>query len=321
MCTRKSCSLRSVFEPNRPRFDTASDRGHYESWFLRANHPNKPQGFWIRYTLFAPQGQPNAAEGELWAVWFDGDQVVAGYASVPIEQCTASVFTFDVSIGSASLRAAEANGSADPIEWNLEMDGAQAPLLLLREGRYEASFPHAKSLVPQPGLKFHGRLRVSGKEIEINDWVGSQNHNWGDAHTDRYVWGQVAAFDDSPGAFLECISAKTKLGPLWTPWITLFVLRMPEREISSRGLIAGTRIAAQVGRHSWGFVAPTLAGVVDVRMRAAPERFVELTYRNPPGGTKMCLNSKTATCTVEVKRPKRSFRLTATDRAALEFLQ
>ena len=44
--------------------------GHYESWFLRANHPHKPQAFWIRYTLFVP-ADDRPALGELWAIWFD----------------------------------------------------------------------------------------------------------------------------------------------------------------------------------------------------------------------------------------------------------
>ena len=31
--------------------------GHYESWFVRANHPHKPQASWIRYTLFRARDQ------------------------------------------------------------------------------------------------------------------------------------------------------------------------------------------------------------------------------------------------------------------------
>jgi hypothetical protein len=49
------------------------------------------------------------------------------------------------------------------------------------------------------------------------DWVGSQNHNWGSKHTDRYSWGQVAGFDAHPESFLEVATARLKLGPLWTP--------------------------------------------------------------------------------------------------------
>jgi hypothetical protein len=34
-------------------------RGHYESFFQRANHPTRPLAFWIRYTIFSPTGHPD----------------------------------------------------------------------------------------------------------------------------------------------------------------------------------------------------------------------------------------------------------------------
>ncbi|MFO0652242.1 MAG: hypothetical protein U0326_38845 [Polyangiales bacterium] len=48
-------------------------KGHYESYFQRANHPTRPLAFWIRYTAFSPRGRPEDAVGELWAIWFDGE--------------------------------------------------------------------------------------------------------------------------------------------------------------------------------------------------------------------------------------------------------
>ena len=35
----------------------------YESYFIRANHPTKPQAFWIRYTLFLQSGETPSAGG------------------------------------------------------------------------------------------------------------------------------------------------------------------------------------------------------------------------------------------------------------------
>ena len=67
---------------NGARWDQADARGHYESWFQRANHPTRPLAFWIRYTLFAPRAPESSSArpiGELWAITFDGerDRVVA----------------------------------------------------------------------------------------------------------------------------------------------------------------------------------------------------------------------------------------------------
>ncbi|MGZ5276148.1 MAG: hypothetical protein ACXWCU_09515, partial [Caldimonas sp.] len=58
---------------NRSRFVAGDPAGHYESWFLRANHAERPLAFWIRYTVFCPKGRPNEAVGELWAIYFDGE--------------------------------------------------------------------------------------------------------------------------------------------------------------------------------------------------------------------------------------------------------
>ena len=49
----------------------------------------------------------------------------------------------------------------------------------------------------------HRTIDVDGVSHAVDGWVGSQNHNWGRKHTDRYAWGQVAGFDDAPGSFLE----------------------------------------------------------------------------------------------------------------------
>ena len=80
--------------------------------------------------------------------------------------------------------------------------------------------------------------------------MGSQNHNWGRQHTDRYAWGQVAGFDDGHDeSFLEVASAKLKVGPLWTPWITPIVLRHRGREHQLNAMLplaARTRVGARL---------------------------------------------------------------------------
>lgn len=64
---------------NAARYD-GSERGHYESYFQRANHPSEPRAFWIRYTVFSPKGRPSDALGQLWAIYFDRtkDRIVPG---------------------------------------------------------------------------------------------------------------------------------------------------------------------------------------------------------------------------------------------------
>ena len=59
--------------------------------------------------------------------------------------------------------------------------------------------------------RFSGSLTVDGEKVDIAGWIGSQNHNWGSRHTDRYAWGQVAGFDEQPDAFLECSTARLRM--------------------------------------------------------------------------------------------------------------
>ncbi|HEX2676185.1 MAG TPA: hypothetical protein VHM19_06080, partial [Polyangiales bacterium] len=71
------------------RFDPQSRTGFYESYFQRGNHPTRRLAFWIRYTVFAPAGRSEAARGELWAIYFDGERGVtrAVKQDVPIGEC------------------------------------------------------------------------------------------------------------------------------------------------------------------------------------------------------------------------------------------
>src|SRR5262249_49264254 len=56
-------------QDNRIRWNPRSKAGHVESLFLKANDPQSPRAFWLKYTILARPGQP--AETSLWAVAFD----------------------------------------------------------------------------------------------------------------------------------------------------------------------------------------------------------------------------------------------------------
>ena len=136
--------------------------------------------------------------------------------------------------GAGGRGSAQAVGQCDAsgrrIGWALRFAGGQPPLLLLPEALYEGGFPKAKSLVPRPLARFDGELHVDGVHLPVQGWPGSQNHNWGSRHTDRYAWGQGAGFDGDEDAFLECSTARVRVGPIWTPWLTLSVLRIQGSE-------------------------------------------------------------------------------------------
>ncbi len=312
---------------NAARFTPGDTRGHYESYFQRANHPERPLGFWIRYTVFVPTARPDDAAGELWAVYFDGeaDEITAVKEHYPLAQCSFSHSRLGVRIGPASLEDGSLRGAAKTegrrVAWTLDYEAPEPPLLLLPENLYAGSFPRAKALVGAPNARFQGALEVDGLDVDVDGWPGSQNHNWGERHTDHYAWGQVAGFDNAPDAFLELSTVRLRLGPLWTPFLTPMVLRLDGREhrlnTIGRALLARGRFRY----FDWEFRSHGEGVRIAGSMMAPREAFVALSYDNPPGGQKICLNTKIASCELTVQvdgQPARA--LHSANRAAFEIV-
>lgn len=325
---------RNSIEPsqaNHARYQPGQRAGHYESFFLRANHPARPQAFWIRYTLFSPDRHPESAIGELWAVYFDGKngRHVAVKREVPFSLCSFQTTEFGVQVDDARLLPGQLHGAATSgghtIAWDLAYDGAEQPLFLLPRNFYTAAFPKAKSLVGLPMATFNGTLSVDGQTLDVKGWVGSQNHNWGAKHTDLYAWGQVAGFDNSPDSFLEVATARLKFGPVWTPFMTPIVLHHQGQEFALNTLWQTVRAQASFKYFDWRFRSETDSVCLEGRISAPREAFVGLSYHNPPGGIKQCLNTKVAACELTLTRKQAgqtstSVTLSTRHRAAFEIL-
>ena len=296
-----------ISEANNTVYRKGQTTGHYESFFLRANHPVRPKAFWIRYTIFSPHNKPEKTIGELWAVYFDGKRGsnIAVKKEVPINQCSFSSSALDFKISDATLNSNKLIGSAatgkHEISWNMDYSGESRPLFLLPLKMYSGKFPKAKSLVPLPMAEYHGVLTVDGKNINVEHWIGSQNHNWGSRHTDLYAWGQVAGFDDNPDSFLEVATAQLKIGPVWTPKMTPIVLRHKGEEFRLNGLCQTLKAFGRFTYFDWRFESSSDKLDIEGRISADRNKFVGLNYYNPPGGNKYCLNSKIASCSLRIR--------------------
>jgi len=316
---------------NKTVYIPGQKQGHYESFFLRANNPTEPQAFWIRYTIFSPNLKPEKAIGELWSVYFDGrkESHVAVKKEVPFINCSFSPSVLDVRVDTATLDSGKLVGEASTgrhdISWDMAYSGDSRPLFLLPISMYSAGFPKAKALVPRPMARFNGSLTVDGDRIEVRDWVGSQNHNWGSKHTDLYAWGQVAGFDNSPDSFLEVATARVKIGPLWTPSMTPIVLRHRGEEIALNSVGQTLKAKGSFTYFDWRFASGNDNMELEGRIWADRSKFAGLNYYNPPGGNKYCLNCKIASCDLKITykvggRRGTSVLLTTGDRAAFEIL-
>ncbi len=291
---------------NWTQYRTDQRQGHYESFYQRANHPTKPWAFWIRYTIFSPKGRPQDAIAELWAVFFDGEtgEHVVAKEEHPFADCTFDRHAFGARVGDRLLAQGKLTGECaslgDTIAWDLSYGGDEPVLYLLPTRMYRGGFPKAKSLVGMPLATYQGELVVNGRRIDVRDWVGSQNHNWGSRHTDHYAFGQVAGFDDSPGSFLELVSAQVKVGPVTTPLLTFCVLRHRGREHSLVSLTDARRSKARFGYFEWDFRSESQNVLIEGHIEAPATAFVGLNYYNPPGGIKNCLNTKVGSCELHV---------------------
>lgn len=301
--------------------------GHYESYFQRANHPARPLAFWIRYTVFVPKAQPEQAVGELWAVYFDGEKqtIAAAKEVAPLSACSFSKLKLDARIGAATLDSSglrgSARGSQNMLAWELNYQSNEKPLLLFPERLYATRLPKAKTLVGSPQAHFNGVLTVDGQRIDVRNWVGSQNHNWGSKHTDHYAWGQVAGFDGAPEVFLECATARVKMGPVLMPPLSPAVLRIGQDEYRFSSLLGSLRAKASYAPFRWQLSAESAEGKLELLFEGRPSSFVALPYDNPPGGQKICLNSKLASCRVRLSLRDGSMRSFETKhRAAFEIL-
>ena len=299
--------------------------GHYESWFLRANDPLAPLAFWIRYTLFIP-ADGRQPLGEIWAVWFDGkkDRVIAVKQEFHREQCFFDTTQLGVKLPVAELSGRMLRGEAEhhghTIKWHLEHSGESAAIPFLPDNLYDAPFPKAKSVISRPQVVYRGYLDVDGEKIAVEGWPGSENHNWGSKHTDQYAWGQVTGFDNAPDVFFEAITARVKVGPIPTPWLTIAVLRQGEKTWLFNTIPRALKAKGRYDFFSWKLET----GDKDTRLCAslsAPARhFTALTYFNPPSGSKTCLNSKIASCTLTLETGGKTYNFESQHGAAFEIL-
>jgi len=309
---------------NHTVYEPGQRRGHYESFYQRANHPTRPLAFWVRYTIFAPNGRPDDAIGELWAVLFDGETGAhaVGKVELPISECDFARDAFAIRAGDATLGPDALTGSVGAVSWDLTYGGGAAPLLLFPDRMYRGSFAKAKSLVALPAARFGGTVTAGDRVVDVDGWIGSQCHNWGSRHTDRYAFVQVMGFDDEPDTLLEAGTAKASLiGPITTPWTTFVVLRHRGVDYRLNKLEQALRATGSYRWFDWTFASGDSDVEIEGHVHAPREAFVGLRYGNPPGGVKYCLNTKIGAAEIALTdRHGERIALRTSHRALLEIV-
>jgi hypothetical protein len=299
---------------------------YYESRYIRANHPDKPQALWLRETLLLPTaGDPVA---EVWVMVFDPE----GQGNRALKQpysVDAAAYEYDkwtARIGATSIddRSAQGvvTGGGNSARWDLQITpGSEDSVKLLTDRAYKARIPTAKTTVRHPLAQFDGQVELDDARLVLDGWTGSVNHNWGTRHTPAYAFGQVCGFDDAPDSSLEIVTARAAIGPVLTPAATLFVFRHAGQEFAVRSILGSLQSHGRYRPFSWAFGARVGDQMIEGEIIAEPADVIGLTYTDTDGGSKYCYNSAIATCRVQVAGKAFERReLLATRRAMFEIL-
>jgi hypothetical protein len=291
---------------------------HYQSRFIRANNPLRPQALWLRETLLLPTTGP--ATADVWVMLFDPGCNAALKESYPIADADFHDDPWTARIGATTLDDHSARGESGSARWELAIKpGDEAPVKLLTDRGYKAPFPTAKSMVRHPLARFDGHVELGDRRVDVVGWTGSVNHNWGRRHTPAYAFGQVCGFDDAPDAGLEIVTARAGVGRVLLPPVTLLVFRYAGREFAVRSVLSARRTRGRYEPFGWSFGAGIDGLVLDGEITAEPADVIGLTYTDTDGGSKYCYNSAIATCRVRLSGAVTA-EVTAERRAMFEIL-
>ena len=291
------------------RFPGAAPKaGHYESFYIKACHPDGGLGVWIRHTVHKrPRAQPTAS---LWFTLFDADAdgPVAAKTTYPATELSAGDGAY-IRVDGAVLEAGRARGSlaVEGLEasWELAFSDESEPLRHLPYGwMYRAPLPRTKFLSPYPNARYRGRLEVAGREIELTDWPGMVGHNWGAEHAERWAWVQGARLNGSDDSYFDMAAGRIKLGPWTTPWVAngLLVLDGELHRLGGLDRVRSTRIDDAPTSCAFELAGKEIA--VRGRVQATAKDFVAWRYADPDGGEHNTLNCSISDLELTVERPE-----------------
>jgi hypothetical protein len=291
-------------DPTRARFgDLAAG---YESFYLRACHPDGGLGVWIRYTVHKrPDARPT---GSLWLTLFDADAPgpVAAKVTVPGPEIGGIgdwLTIGDSRIGSGSAKGQIQLPSGPDAAWELTFQGAEPLSHLPRDWMYRAKLPRTKPISLHPVAKFAGSLRVAGRDIALDGWPGMVGHNWGTQHAERWIWLHGMGFAESgEDTWLDVVLARIKLAGRTTPWVASGAVSLDGQRHALGGPQRFRRTRVNETPDRLEFVLPGRGIEVSGTVRAPRERFVGWVYADPDGSQHDTVNCSIADLDLWVSR-------------------
>jgi len=272
----------------------------YESYYLRACHPDGGLGVWLRYTVHRRPGAPPA--GALWCTLFEESGPTATKVS-GLEPAAGDW----IRIGDARIGPGRATGAANEMAWDLRFTGDD-PMAHLPFGfLYGAPVPRTKPVSLHPVARFTGSLSVAGREIDVSGWPGMVGHNWGTQHAERWIWLHGMGFTGTgDSTWLDLTFARIRVGGRTTPWVANGTISIHGVRTRLGGLARDRRPKVEEAPdHLWFAVAGK--EIVVAGTAAAPrERVVGWVYADPDGSEHHTANCSIADLSIRVARPGRA---------------
>ncbi len=276
----------------------------YESYYLRACHPDGGLGVWIRYTVHGrPGGRPT---GSLWCTLFEESGPTA--TKVTVADLAADDW---LRIGGAHIGAGSATGSTGSstgdAAWDLRFTGAEPLRHLPLRWLYRAPLPRTKPVSLHPVARFDGAVTVGGREIALSGWPGMVGHNWGSQHAERWIWLHGMGFAGTgESTWLDLTFGRVRVGGRTTPWIANGALSLGGERMALGGLGRARRPRVAETPEQLEFAVPGREVVVAGTASAPRERIVGWVYADPDGSEHHTANCSIADLTLRVARPDRA---------------
>jgi hypothetical protein len=283
----------------------------YESYYLRACHPDGGLGVWIRYTVHRAAG--GAPTGSLWFTLFDASAPAPVAAKVTVPDPRAGDGDW-IRIGDAFMRPGASRGAisvpgAADVAWDLTIDGAPLLAPLPRTWMYRGPLPRTKPVSVHPVARLSGAVTVDGRRIDLDGWPGMVGHNWGTEHAERWIWLHAMAFEGSgEDTWLDVVLGRLRLAGRTTPWTGSGAVSIDGERLALGGpaRLRSTRIDEHPDHV--GFTLRGRGITVSGTASAPRERFVGWIYADPDGSTHHTVNCSIADLELTVARPGHATR-------------
>lgn len=191
----------------------------YESYYLRAAHPEDPVAVWIRYTVQKPRGRDPKAS--LWFTLFDQSAGRPFAEKLTVDQGQLSEPEKGwIRIADSTFGPDRIEGSSGEASWSLGVSEAARSLQHLSPPwLYRAPLPKTKPESPVPFARLSGELTVGDRSYVLERWPGMLGHNWGAEHAWTWVWLSGAGFEEDPEAWIDVVMGRVKVAGRITPWV------------------------------------------------------------------------------------------------------